>query len=316
MDEVVWIETAHPVYHALDVRWEVDGRPVSEAGGRTYLDLEALGPGGPGRTVGVTVVDPTEFVRDPALRDSALTATRSWTVGDFSVEPEEVEVAFTGSTHTERPVGGADVVYVETTHPRDRVLEVGWTLNGRPAEAGVNDRDFHLAEAGLAPGTHTLTATVTDPADPDAPGEMLTWTVDNVGPTVSYTLSEPFATAEGPGGTTHHFMWDEFTMLLEPTDDQPGYVVAEFQMNGDGWHHYYGWPDAPPGTPFRFTPRGTNIKELIYGSLSSEGLSPQPWEPRVPGWGTHTIEIRAKDAAGNIGEVSELIVTVVPRPSG
>ena len=72
-------------------------------------------------------------------------------------------------------------------------------------------------------------------------------------------------------------------------------------MNGDGWHHYYGWPDAPPGTPFKFTARGTNIKELIYGSLSSEGLSPQPWEPREPGWGTHRIEYRAKDAAGNIG---------------
>jgi hypothetical protein len=36
----------------------------------------------------------------------------------------------------------------------------------------------------------------------------------------------------------------------------------------------------------------------------SEGLSPQPWEPREPGWGAHRIEYRAKDAAGNIGAVS------------
>ena len=86
-----------------------------------------------------------------------------------------------------------------------------------------------------------------------------------------------------------------------PTDDQPGYVVAEFRVNGDGWHHYYGWPDAPPGTPYKFTPRGTTIKELVYGSLSAEGLSPQPWEPREPGWGTHRIEYRGIDAAGNIG---------------
>jgi hypothetical protein len=107
-------------------------------------------------------------------------------------------------------------------------------------------------------------------------------------------------------------MRDEFTMKLDPKDDQPGYVVAEFRVDGDGWHHYYGWPDAPPGTPFKFTARGTNIKELIYGSLSSEGLSPQPWEPREPGWGTHRIEYRAKDAAGNIGNVSAFRVTVMP----
>ena len=95
-------------------------------------------------------------------------------------------------------------------------------------------------------------------------------------------------------------------MKLEPVDDRLGYVVAEFRVDGDGWHHYYGWPDAPAGTPFRFTPRGTNIKELIYGSLSAEGLSPQPWERREPGWGTHTIEYRAIDAAGNIGSAAQL----------
>ena len=43
-------------------------------------------------------------------------------------------------------------------------------------------------------------------------------------------------------------------MKLEPGDDQPGYVVAEFRVDNDGWHHYYGWPDAPSGTPFMFTP--------------------------------------------------------------
>ena len=58
-----------------------------------------------------------------------------------------------------------------------------------------------------------------------------------------------------------------------------------------------------------FTPRGTNIKELIYGSLASEGLSPQPWEPREPGWGTHRIEYRAIDAAGNIGDAKAYRVT-------
>jgi hypothetical protein len=158
-------------------------------------------------------------------------------------------------------------------------------------------------------------------ADGDRPGtgatpaqsNTLRWTIDNTMPTVAYTLSKPVATIPAAAGTEFHaLMRDEFTMKLDPKDDQPGYVVAEFRVDGDGWHHYYGWPDAPPGTPFKFTARGTNIKELIYGSLSSEGLSPQPWEPREPGWGAHRIEYRAKDAAGNIGGVNAFRVTVVP----
>jgi TonB family protein len=123
------------------------------------------------------------------------------------------------------------------------------------------------------------------------------------------------APAAAQSAEPHVFMRDEFTMKLEPADDQPGYLVAEFRVNGDGWHHYYGWPDAPPGTPFKFTPRGTTIKELVYGSLSAEGLSPQPWEAREPGWGTHRIEYRAIDAAGNIGDAKAFRVTIEAMPA-
>ena len=139
-----------------------------------------------------------------------------------------------------------------------------------------------------------------------------TWTIDNTEPTVAATIATPVATIAG--AEPHYFLRDEFTMKLDPTDDQPGYVVAEFRVNGDGWHHYYGWPDAPPGTPYKFTPRGTTIKELVYGSLASEGLSPQPWEPREPGWGTHRIEYRGIDAAGNIGTAKAFRVTIESAP--
>jgi hypothetical protein len=142
----------------------------------------------------------------------------------------------------------------------------------------------------------------------------LRWTVDNTLPTVVYTLSDPVIAAARPDGSRHHFVRDSVRMHLEPADDQAGYVVAEFRVNGDGWHHYYGWPDAPPDTPFLFTPRGTTIKELVYGSLSSEGLSPQPWEERAPGWGTHRVEYRARDAAGNVGATSEFHITFLPSP--
>jgi hypothetical protein len=310
--QVVWIETPHPVYHELDVTWRVDGDVVANPDNHRHLDLERLALSAGEHTVAVTVVDPTEFVRDAAIRDSALTATRSWTVSPAATLPTTpVRAAFTASAQTSRPVGGTDVVHVETSHPADRVPAVIWRLDGRMVPGTDDRRTFRLADHDLAPGTHTLSATVADSAGA-AGGETLTWTVDNTEPVIEHTLSAPVTSIVREDGSRHYFQRDEFTMKLDPSDDQPGYVVAEFRVNGDGWHHYYGWPDSPPGTPFLFTPRGTNIKELIYGSLSSEGLSPQPWEAREPGWGTHRIEYRAIDAAGNIGTAKEFHVTILP----
>src|SRR5690606_28865082 len=78
--DVIWIETPHPTYHELEVTWEINGEVVADDGRRS-LDLEAFDVAD-GDTVTVTVVDPTEFVRDPAIRSSAaLTASRTWTVG-------------------------------------------------------------------------------------------------------------------------------------------------------------------------------------------------------------------------------------------
>lgn len=57
-----------------------------------------------------------------------------------------------------------------------------------------------------------------------------------------------------------------FGMKLDPQDDQPRYVVGEFRLDHDGWYTYYGWPTGAD-KPFQFTPRGTNIKGLIYGNL-------------------------------------------------
>ena len=219
----------------------------------------------------------------------------------------DAKITFTESTPTSRPVGGTDIVYVETTHPRDRMPVVTWKLDGVVIPNSANSRNFALAAQSLAPGKHTLSATVGD--------QTLTWTVDTTGPRVAYTLAEPIASVVRADSVRHYYVRDHFTMKLDPSDDMPGYVVAEFRLNGDGWYHYFGWPDAPAGTPFLFTARGTTIKEVVYGSLSSEGLSPQPWEKRVPGWGTHTIEYRARDAAGNIGAVRKFSVTIEPQPA-
>ena len=313
-NEVIWIETAHPNFHELNVTWQVDGQPVANANNSVNLALGSLKLGAVEHTVTVKVVDPTHFVRDPAVRDTSFTATRSWKVGPARAAGAAVQPVFTSSTQTARAVSGQEVVYVETAHPSAHVLNVAWRVDGRAVANPNNSRSLNLAQLNLSAGRHTLSATVTDPNNTRAQGQTLNWTVDAIGPTVKPTLAVPVATITRPDGAPHFFMRDQFTMKLEPTDDQPGYVVAEFRVNGDGWHHYYGWPDAPAGTPFLFTPRGTTIKELVYGSLSSEGLSPQPWEPREPGWGTHRVEYRARDAAGNIGAAQEFRVTFQAAP--
>ncbi|HUF49850.1 MAG TPA: M64 family metallopeptidase [Longimicrobiales bacterium] len=316
--DVLWIETAQPVYHELDVTWALNGRALPNQANSRYLHLRdlALTPGE--HTIRVTAVDRTPFVRDPAIRDSVLTATREWRVGDVSRRPagEPLEARFTASTQTERPIGGTDVVYVETTKSYQMPPEVHWLLNGQRVGDDRAQRTFHLGRQSLPRGTHTLAAVIPAGSAPlNRTEQRLTWRVDNTLPTVAYTLSRSLALVLRPDTTRHYFVRDSFTMQLDPRDDQPGYVVAEFRVNGDGWHHYYGWPDAPEGTPFLFTPRGTTIKELVYGSLSAEGLSPQPWEPREPGWGTHRIEYRAIDAAGNIGAARAFHVTILPSPA-
>lgn len=313
--DVIWIDVAHPNYHDLDVTWTVDGKPLARANGSLNLPTASLGAGE--HKVSVKVVDNTDWVRDPMIRDTTLTATRSWTVSATrGAAAAPVKAAFTNSTLTNRPVSGTEVVYVETAHPSDRVLGVAWTLDGKAMPNPDNARSFNLAKQKLASGTHTLRATVTDPRGAAGSTETREWKVDNTLPTVTYELSTPVAVVTRANGAKHVFMRDEFTMRLLPTDDQAGYVVSEFRVDGDGWHQYYGWPDAKdPNEPFHFTPRGTVIKELVYGSMASEGLSAEPFATREPGWGTRTIEYRGLDAAGNIGLPKEFHVTFMPSPT-
>ncbi|MDG4787516.1 M64 family metallopeptidase [Micromonospora sp. WMMD1102] len=308
--DVLWVETQHPVHHELDVRWAVDGVPVPATHNSRNLALADLDVQA-GAVVRVTVSDPTEFVRDPAIRNGpALTQSRQWTVGAEPTPPTPVQVGFTAATPTERPVGGQDVVYVEPTHPVDRVLAVTWRLDGKVLPNPHNSRNLDLGTLRLAPGSYRLTATVTDPVAPDGGTQTLAWTVDNVAGGTTATLSTPVATLAGD--TRHHVYFERFTMGLDPTDDRPGYTVGEFRLDRDGWFNYFGWPDAPAGTPFLFSPTGTVVKSLVYGNLGSGGLSRAVFERTEPGYGTHTVEHRAIDAAGNIGPAAEFRATVLP----
>ena len=315
-NDVVWVETQHPKYHELDVTWQINGVAVPSTNNTRNLELGELDVEA-GDIVSVTVRDLTEFVRDPAFKNGPrLTQTRMWTVGDpLPVSP--VDAAFTLSTQTDRPVGGEDVVYVETTHPIDRVLDVTWRLDGQVVPNPNNSRNFQLGQLSLSAGTHELSATVTDPANPSGGSETRTWTVDNELPTAPRELSEPLTTLSGD--TEHNVYFGEFTMGLEPQDDEEGFVVGEFRLNQDGWFNYFGFPDEPFGTPFKFSHSGTVVKALVYGNLGTGGMSKAAFEQSYPdfepGYGTHTVEHRAIDASGNIGNADEFKATVLPGES-
>lgn len=310
-DRTVWVDTLHPVGGELDTVWRLDGRRVGGTAGERSLDLRRLGLSGGGRrTLTATVTDPTPFVRDPAIRASAaLTRTVTWTV-DPSVTTESSPSAvpdFTGHTGTTDPVGAESVVYADTTRPTDRSPRVRWTLDGRPVHNPGNDRDLDLGPLRLRGGSHTLTARI---AGTD---RTLTWTVDATPAKAAYALSEPLRTVRRPGKPVEYVYDGPFTMKLTARDNQDGYAVTQFRVDGDGWYTYFGWP-TDADAPFRFTPGGTVIDDLVYGKLGTPRVV--PWDDAAPEYGPHTIEYRTIDSAGNVGAPKAFRVTLVPPGAG
>ncbi|MEW2356072.1 M64 family metallopeptidase [Spirillospora sp. NPDC029432] len=283
-DRVLWVETPQPNAHELEVSWTVDGKTVRR--GTRNLDLARLRLKPGTHTVTATVTDPTEFVRDPAIRASAaLTQTRTWAVDTrIATPPAEVPAGFTGTTPTDRAVGANDVVHADTTHPVREIPRIRWEIDGRRVRGG--ERSIDLGRLRLSPGTHRLTARVGN--------AERAWTVDATPPEVAYELSEAAATHRRPGRPPEYVFDGPFTMRLSPSDDRPGTVVGEFRVDGDGWYHYFGWP-TDSTAPFRFTADGTVIDHLSYGGI---------------GKGRHTIEYRAIDPAGNAGKPRRFTVTL------
>ncbi|MET9379233.1 M64 family metallopeptidase [Streptomyces sp. NPDC002992] len=302
-DRSVWVDALHPLGGELDVVWRLDGRTIGTGGART-LDLRALSLSPGNHTLTATVSDPTPFVRDPAVRGSAaLTRTVSWTVNRaLTTQEEDVRAAFTGHTPTTSPVAARSVVHADTTHPTRGSLAVRWRLDGRTVDNPGNDRDLDLRSLRLTPGTHVLTAWI-----PGTDAE-LRWTVDARPATGSYELSEPLRTVHRPGRPVEYVYDGEFTMRLTARDDRPGSVVSQFRVDGDGWYTYYGWP-TDADAPFRFSPGGTVIDGLVHGKLGTSRAV--PWDDATPDYGTHTVEYRTIDAAGNVSAAKSFLVTLV-----
>ncbi|MFI0977142.1 M64 family metallopeptidase [Streptomyces sp. NPDC021093] len=311
-DRTAWVDTLHPVGGALDVTWKLDGRTVPGTFGSRSLDLKRLHVGAGAHTLTATVTDPTPFVRDPKLRASqALTRTVTWTVDRSvrSVQQAAGKAEFTGHTGTDKPVGAKSVVYADTSHPATgRSPKVLWTVDGWPVASSLgNDRDLDLSKLRLPAGrTHTLKARIVTGGSGAAP---LTWTVDTASATGSYELSDPVRTVQRPGKPVEYVYDGPFTMRLSAKDDQKGTVVSQFRVNGDGWYTYYGWP-TDADAPWRFTPSGTNVDDLVYGKLGTPRVV--PWDDATPEYKTHTIEYRTIDAAGNVGPAKKFLVTLTP----
>ena len=296
-DQVVWLQTLHPVDHELGVTWTLDGTALPTANARS-VDLSALDLAPGTHTLRATIVDPTEFIRDPAVRP---TAVRLWTIDQAATAPQPMAPpTFTGSTSTEHPVSADEVVYAETAQSAGAIM---WKVDGRIVDNPGNDRDLDLAPLALT-GRHTLTAT--------AGTGTLTWDVDGIQPVVTPTMSKPLLTVQKPSGPEYIYN-DAFAMGLAARDDSAGYVVPEFRVDGDGWYNYYGWP-ADASAPFRFTAEGTTIDQLVYGKLGVPRVV--PWDDVPPGYGRHRVEYRAIDATGNIGDPRSFAVTLLrPAPA-
>ncbi|MGW7680163.1 M64 family metallopeptidase [Kribbella sp. NPDC054772] len=296
-DQVVWLQTLHPVDHELDVTWSLDGTALPTANARA-VDLGTLDLAAGPYTLTATIVDPTDFIRDPTIRP---TATRSWTVdSSLTAQTPTEPPTFTGSTPTDHPVSADGVVYAETAQSAGAIT---WLVDGTPVANPGNDRDFDLAPLKLT-GRHTLTAR--------AGANELVWDVEGTGPAVTSTLSKPLLTVRKASGTEYIYN-DAFTMGLAATDDSPGYVVPEFRVDGDGWYNYFGWP-TDASAPFRFTAEGTEIDQLVYGKLGVPRVV--PWDDVTPGYGRHQVEYRAIDATGNIGDARRFAVTLLrPAPA-
>ena len=317
--------------------WRTGGPtgPVIATGTRN-LDLEPLNLA-PGTVVWAEVRDPVgpsgiDWVRNPSTGNSATDAgfngsrfvqTRTWTVGDTTVTPTPPAADITYHSANTHPVAADEVVYVETNHPADRVLPVTWTLNGIAVPNPTNSRNLDLGALTLPPGH----------AHADGEGDRRRGlrhgrVEDRQGARRPSRgrLSAPLVTL--PGSLEHPVYFNGWDMWLDPQDDRAGYdgqpaVVGQLRLDRDGWFNYFGFPEQPmPESPFQFRHSGTNVKALTYGNLGTGGLSRATFEQTlpddhpsgrfIPGFGTHFVEHRAIDPAGNYSVPEAYEATVLP----
>gem|GEM_PF-2993336 len=85
------VDPIDPVGHSLNVQWMLNGSPIPSATGLNF-NPSTLNLSG-NHTLGVTVVDNTSLVRDPAIRSTWMTESRTWQLLD-NVAPAVTSTGF------------------------------------------------------------------------------------------------------------------------------------------------------------------------------------------------------------------------------
>ncbi|MEV0821711.1 M64 family metallopeptidase [Nonomuraea rubra] len=150
------------------------------------------------------------------------------------------------------PVGADRVLWVEPMRPVSHSLVTTWAVDGQDLPG---DRDsLDLRTLGLAPGTHTVTATVSDPTgfvrDPAIKTAMTrtrTWTVDTAITTPPDGLEPAFVSST----PTDRPLGREDVVYVETTHPAATVPEVTWTLNGrtyEGTDLDLGKLDAKPGT--------------------------------------------------------------------
>ena len=78
--DTLWVLPMQPLDHDLHILWYLDGQLIVSAIQQTSLDLSTLSLDDGEHSVTVEVIDPTIWVRNEAIRDTHMTATRTYPI--------------------------------------------------------------------------------------------------------------------------------------------------------------------------------------------------------------------------------------------
>jgi hypothetical protein len=267
---------------------------------------------------------------DPAGNTDPTEATSQWTVNTSLPEPPAITSPSDGSRSP-----SSTLTVAGTAQP-----DVAIDLRDGSSPAGSTTADaqggWTLQLAGLADGSHTLTATASNGGGTSAPSTPVTVTVDTVAPqtTIDSGPSDPSDSA----AATFTFSTGEQGASFECRADGAAWAACTSprQLTGlaDGDHTFevraidaagnvddspasHAWTvdTAPPDTTISSGPSGTVAStDATFAFTASEAGS--RFECRVDaaayascasprtltglGPGTHSFDVRAIDAAGNI----------------
>ncbi len=339
----MWVETGHPRFHEVNVTWRTGGPTgpvIANTGNRRNLDLEPLNLA-PGTVLHAEVRDPVgptgiDWVRNPSTNNSATDSgfngpryvqTRTWTVGDTTVTPRRPprpRSPPTRRTRTRSPATRSSTsrpTTRTTASSRSRGRSTGPWSRTRPTAATSTS-----ARSNLPGGTHTLTATVTDGARvghgrvedrqgrPDRAADALRAADDARRATSSTRSTSTAGTCCSTRRTTR-----------PATRARPPSSASCASTRTAGSTTSASRSSRCPTSPFQFRHSGTVVKALTYGNLGTGGLSRATFEQTlpdnhpsgrfIPGFGTHFVEHRAIDPAGNYGMPGSYRATVLPGSS-